>query len=385
VREVAILTALPAPLVAVEGYQSGRVTAVQRRALELTQALGIEPAPTLLRSLAIASLSRDDFAGARRFAEQLRARGERDADDVLLVEGEYLLGVAAFWRGEFDTARANFESAVAHYRPAHRPAHLLRYGQDPQVVCLNRLAYTLWFLGHPGTAAQARDASLALADEVRHPYTRQAALNFAALLSLELRELERLRAYVALLTASGSEYDARQIRSSVEVLLGYVDVLDGREVFGIARIQRVIDDTPGAAPAPGTHAIFLRVLLEACAAAREAQSGLAVAERLLAMGEGARLWEAEARRLRAEFLAALGDGGQEIEAEFGRALQVARRQGARSLELRAAMSLLRYRLARNNGPRAREARALLSSVRDGFREGQDSHDLRQAAALLAGN
>src|SRR5207249_4915663 len=129
---------------------------------------------------------------------------------------------------------------------------------------------------------------------------------FAALLTLELREPERLRAYVALLAASGGEHDARQIRSSAEVFLGYVEVLDGRAASGLARIQHVTDDTPGAAPAPGNYAVLLRVHMQACVAAGAARTGLAAAERMLAMGEAAGLWQAEAHRMRAEFLAALG-------------------------------------------------------------------------------
>src|SRR6185503_18400171 len=96
-RELAILTALPAPMVAVEGYQSSRVTQVHQRALDLARALAVEPDPPLLRSLATASLSRGDFDIAHGFALRLRARGERDADDVLLVEADYVLGITAFW------------------------------------------------------------------------------------------------------------------------------------------------------------------------------------------------------------------------------------------------------------------------------------------------
>ncbi len=382
-RELAILAALPAPLAVLDGYQSGRLIELQRRALDLTLALGSDPDPPLLRSLAVASLSRDDFAGARRFAVQLRARGQRDADDVLLVEGEYVLGVAAFWHGEFAVARGHFESAIAQYRPEHRHIHLLRYAQDPKVVCLTRLACTLWFLGHSEAAIRACDAGFALAEEIGHPFTVTIMLTFATLLALEIREPERLRAYVTMLNDGRGE---REIwwhhQSVVNVLLSYVDVLDGGTAAGIARMQRAIDDTSMAAPTPGYHAIRLRILLEACVVAGEARVGLAAAERMIAMSAGPRLWDAEAHRLRAEFLAVLGGPEQEIEAEFDRANHVAQQQGARSLELRAATSLLRHRLGRGDGSGAGVARARLAAILDGFREGHDTHDLRQASALL---
>ena len=116
-------------------------------------------------------LSRRDFAAARDYGERLHARGMRDADDLLLVEADYVLGIAAFWQGEFDTARGHFEGAVERYRAEHRRAHLLRYGLDPKVICLSRLGNTLWFLGRPDAAVRARDAALALADEIGHPFS----------------------------------------------------------------------------------------------------------------------------------------------------------------------------------------------------------------------
>ena len=98
---------------------------------------------------------------------------------------------------------------------------------------------------------------------------------------------------------------------------------------------------------PAIGPVWMRVLLEACAVAGDARTGLAAAERRDRVGRS--LWEAEARRLRAEFLVVLDAPQDEIEAELERALQTARRQGARALELRAATSLLRLRRARGDG------------------------------------
>lgn len=345
-RELAILATLPTPLGWVDGWASERLAGVQRRALDLARTLGVEPAPQLLRSLAVASLARRDFAAARGFGEELHARGASDADDMLLVEAAYVLGIAAFWQGEFEPARGHFEAAVALYCPAHRSTHLLRYGLDPQVICLSRLGNTLWFLGHPEAATRSRDAALALAEEIGHPFSRATALVFAALLSLDMGNRERVRAYAAMLAAGREDHVTRPVQVSTESIGGYVDVLDGREEFGIARIQRSVEEVREADHAPGQRAHLVRVLLEACAVAGDARTGLAAADRALAAGDAARIWEAETRRLRAEFLVALGGSVDEIETEFGRALAVARRQGAISLELRAAASLRRWRSER---------------------------------------
>jgi DNA-binding SARP family transcriptional activator len=384
-RELVDLAALAASLGWVEGWGSERLAAVHQRALTLAQLGGAELAPSLVRSMAIDSLSRRDFATAGELGQALRARGERDADDMLLVEADYVLGIAAFWQGHLEAARRHFESAVDRYRPEHRVAHLIRYGLDPKVVCLSRLANTLWFLGHPAAAIRTRDTALALADEIAHPYSRAIALVFAVALSIDMRDQDGIRQYTALLAEGPEEHGTRPTRLSTEVAIAYVDVLAGRAKTGIDRILRALNETGPSDPAPGMRAHQVRVLLEACVLAGDAKLGLAVADRALASEEGGRLWEAETRCLRAQVLAMLGAPAPDVEAELERALATARNQGAKMLELRAAVGLLRHRLKHGNGPAASQTRELLAEIVAALPERQDSPDLREAAALLGPN
>jgi hypothetical protein len=261
---------------------------------------------------------------------------------VRVVEGEYVLGIAAFWTGEFAAAERHFRAAVARYRPEHRPTHLARYGLDPEVVCTSRLANTVWFLGRPGEAVRARDRALALAAEVGHPHSHHTALVFAAMLALEMEEPGLIRDYAGALVDLRAHL-WRPTRVSSEALGGYLDVLDGRAEAGMARLWGALDDPAEAEHAPGLHASVARLLLAACAAAGDARAGLAAADRALGLGDHVRTWESEARRLRGEFLAALGAPTAEVTAELDAALGLARRQGARALERRAAASLLSHR------------------------------------------
>jgi hypothetical protein len=109
---------------------------------------------------------------------------------------------------------------------------------------------------------------------------------------------------------------------------------------------------------------------------------LAAADEALKVSGDARIWEAETRRLRAEFLASLGAPAQEIEAELDRALVVARRQGAKMLELRTAASLLLRRLATGD-PKVDQARAELAAIVAALPEARDCRDVTEATALLA--
>jgi tetratricopeptide (TPR) repeat protein len=379
-RELAILGVLPAPLGATEGWASDRLARAQRRGLQLAGALGVEPAPPLLHSVAVASLTRGDFARAQQVAEGLRAGGERDGDDVRVVEGEYVLGIAAFWTGDFDGARRHFEAAVARYHPEHRPAHLAHYGLDPKVVCTSRLGNALWFLGRPADAARARDAALALADETGHPHSRHTALVFAALLALELGEPERLREHAAALRARQAGL-WRPTRVAGDALDGYVEVLDGRPEAGMARLWKALDDPAEAEHAPGLHASVARLLLGACSLTGDARAGLLAVDRALGLGDHVRTWASEARRLCGELLAAAGADDGQVEAELRQALRTARRQGAKMLELRAATSLHRHHLG-GDRRRAGRSRAALAAVVDQLPAATRTHEVKAATTLL---
>jgi hypothetical protein len=236
-----VLTELPAPLVAIEGYRSAGLTAIHDRALEVAGALAADPAPRLLVSLALAALSNFDFARAREYGERLRDAGERDADPMTIAESEYILGIVTFWLGELNQAKTHFERAIQSVRPEHRRDHVLKFGQDPESTCGMRLACTLCILGETAGAVRARDAALAVALEIDHPYNLEVTRIFAALLAFEMREPFALREHVAQLRATDSEHRPAQVRAVLEAFDGYLDVLD-RRVEGIVRIQRVLND-----------------------------------------------------------------------------------------------------------------------------------------------
>jgi tetratricopeptide (TPR) repeat protein len=274
----------------------------------------------------------------------LRARGRSDGDDALVIESAYVLGIAAFWKGELEAARRHFEAAVNGYRPGRRPAHLLRYWLDPQVVSLSRLGNTYWFLGDADAAVRARDRALALAEEIAHEPTRRTALVFAAVLALDMGDTARLREDVAALESGRSDEDTRPTRVSTEVFRAYVRVLDGEVQPGLSSIQSALDEMSEGSHAPGQRAVIARLLIAAYEAADDPRGRLAAAEQALTVGGAASLWEAEAHRARAECLVALGASADQVVAPLECALAIARRQGAVMLERRAEATLARFGL-----------------------------------------
>jgi hypothetical protein len=211
---------------------------------------------------------------------------------VLAVEGHFVQGVAAAWRNETTVARTHLRAAVDRYRPENRSAHLLAYSQDPQVLCLARLAHVSFCAGDPVGARRLQRRALDSAHAVGHPFTLAAALLFAAVLDLDLADLPALRGHVAELTDLGRRVEAPPIRLFTDAITGYLQVLDGALPDGLARIDAALAD-PARDANPGVPAMLLRIRLAAAQAAGRRDEARATAEALLA--DDVRVWDGAAR------------------------------------------------------------------------------------------
>ncbi|MGH9279116.1 MAG: hypothetical protein ACRD12_13550, partial [Acidimicrobiales bacterium] len=231
-------------------------------------------------------------------AGRLRESAAAAGDDLLAVETEYLLGIGAFWAGAFETAQQHFETVGERFDPNRRVDHVLRFGHDPGVVCLGRLANTLWFLGRADDARRVREEAVAVANERGHPFSRGVVNVFAAVLAVDLEEPEAYRRYAVAL-ARDAPHQALQIATGA--FLGYAEVLDGRAREGITRIREAIDSRP-VDHAPGQRATHYRLLVAAHAVSGDAGGGIRAVDEALA-APGARIWDGGYRRLRAGFLA----------------------------------------------------------------------------------
>jgi len=234
------------------------------------------------------------------------------------------------WRRRGPTSKARSSG----FQPARRRAHVLRYGQDPELVVRLRLAHTLWLLGHDREADREHALALAAAEESTHPYSRAVVSVWGAILALDRGEMAELRRHVESLRDDVREDAPGQVRLAAEQFAGYLDVLDGRGKPALGRMRRVQEQLMAGPFAPGQPGTATRILLEGYAVAGEAEAGLTLSDQALRMGRGAELWEAEIRRLRATFLAAVGATAAEVEGELERALAAAERQGTRAFEER---------------------------------------------------
>jgi predicted ATPase len=278
-------------------------------------------------------------------------------------------------------ARQHLEEGIACYTPDQRRASVYRMGLDPGVVCRLFAAMTLWLLGYPDQALARLHDALALAHALSHPYSLAFARCWAAHVSHFRRDLPAAHEQAEAIVALSTEQGFPQWATQGTILRGWALAMQGQGEEGMAQVRQGI----AANRATGAALLvpyFCTLLAEVSAHLGHIEDGLqALAEaHTLVEQQEERWWQAEIARLRGVLLLRQSETTQaEAEAWLQRALDVARHQEAKSLELRAAMSL--SRLWQQQGKQA-EARALLAPVYGWFTEGFDTADLQEAKALL---
>ena len=282
--------------------------------------------------------------------------------------------------GNLRDARINLGEGIAKYLPAQRSAETYRAGQDPGVACHAYLAMTEWLLGFPERAQALVRESFELAEELGDPFSLAYALCFpGAIVS------ETCGGDTNTIVERGLDV-ATEGGFSLWVAFGKVQQASMR--FQDQRSDSALDElreSVVAIPQMGVNTItsyYMTLLVRAYQQAGRNADGLKVLDDAQASidARGERWWEAEVRRLRGELLLASSAANVgDAEACFERALDISRKQEAKSLELRAAMSLAR---SWQRQGKQKDARQLLSDCHAWFTEGFDTQDLKDAKALL---
>jgi predicted ATPase/class 3 adenylate cyclase len=413
--ELALQIALGAPLIATRGYAASEVEHAYARALELCQQLEGTPQlfPVLWGLSAYYSV-RAELETSRELGEQLLRLAQSVQDPALLLEAHHALGQYLFFMGEFSSAREHFEQGIALYDPRQHSSLAFVYGQDPGMACLSYEAWTLWFLGYAGQALERSGEALALAQELSHPVSLAFALDFAAALHQLRREVrltqERAEAAIALSSEQGFQYWL----TAGTLYRGWTLAEQGQREEGTSQLRHGLDAFLATGAKLG-QPYFLAQLAEAYEKGGKADEGLSLLAAGLATidNTGERFYESELYRLKGDLTLAqprvrsLGFSvkkGPEFtvqgstlrtlstyhrtptthveadaEACLLKAVEIARKQQAKSLELRAATSLAH--LWQSQGKKG-EAHQMLADIYGWFTEGFDTADLKEAKALL---
>jgi class 3 adenylate cyclase/predicted ATPase len=400
-RELLLQLALGPALLAAKGNATPEVERAYTRARELCERLGDPPElfPTLF-GLWVMYLVRGELRTAYELADRLLQRAQSTHDPALLMYAQMARGLTLYWMGELLPAREQLEMAITLYdRERHRPL-TYRYGFDAEVTCQSYGAMTLWQLGYPDQALKRGNEAFAFAQTLLHPFSLAFAEHYFGVLRQYRRDARAAQETAEGLIVLSAEHGLTERLAWATSLRGWTMAEQGHNEEGIAQIQE------GLAASRATGAELWRpyhlcLLAEACTETGRLDDGIsALTEALAAADEHEnRSYEAEIHRLKGELLLRqnqldmrtsqtrlldstsfrLAPNTSEAQGCFERAIEIARKQRAKSFELRATMSLVR--LLAQQGHRD-EAGTMLAEIYGWFTEGFDTADLKDAKALL---
>ena len=382
-QELGLQTTLGPVLVITEGWTAPETERVYLRAQELAETGGT----AAQRFLLLIGLFGMDFAAgrlpeARERLEQVRTLVSRQPEPEFLLELQHFDWALALSSGELGAAQRHVEDGLAFCQAQPGSVRVTLYTADHPAVCVHAWgAIVFWMRGYPEKARRHLDHAASSAHEIGHSASVIFALVNRAMFHQIAREVTpALEAAEASITMAEEEGVAL-LDSWARVARGWALAHLRQAEQGVAQIREGLAMT-SASGAELWRTYHLAQLAEACGKAGRVDEGLeAIAKALdVVQEQGERWWEAEILRLRGELL--LKRNPPELadaQTSFQQAIEIARQQGAKSLELRATMSLAR--LLDKQGKRD-QARAMLAEIYNWFTEGFDTADLRDAKALL---
>jgi class 3 adenylate cyclase/predicted ATPase len=388
-EQIKLQVALITPLIHVKGYAAPETKAAAERArllIEQAEARGEPPQDPLLLFSVLYGFWVANFVAfnadiCRDLAKQFLALAAKRGTAAPPMIGHYIMGNSLLFGGDLAEARAHYDKAITLYAHSeHRPL-AMRFGQDVRVAVLSFRSWALWFLGYPDDALAEADQALRDAREIGHAAT----LMFALALTPQAHFLSANYATAIAandeLLALADEKNAPYWKAAGMVRQGTLFAVTGRASDAIQKI------TSGLTAFRATGATlyvpsWLSSLARACAEVGKLDDAWScIGEAMAAIETTKQRWcEAEVHRVAGAIaLKSPKPDTAKAEAYFERALAIARKQQAKSWELRAAMSVAR--LWRDQG-KPQQARELLAPVYGWFTEGFDTVDLKEAKALL---
>ena len=317
----------------------------------------------------------------RDLAAQFLALAEKQRATIPLMVGHRILGVSSLCAGDIIDGRAHYDQALALYDAAKHRSLAPRFGQDIRVSILSFRSIALWLLGYPEAALTDVDQVVKDAREVGHAPSLMYALAVTSITHLLLGNYAAAYAQTDEAVAVAEEKGAPYWGGWGKTVQGCVLARTGKASDAVRQITSGLTAYRSTGATVALPA-WLPELAKAYADLRQFDDAWRCIDEVFAAVNRTkeRWWEAEADRIAGEIaLKSPEPDTAKAEGYFERALAIARRQQAKSWELRAAMSMAR--LWRDRG-KPQQARELLAPVYGWFTEGFDTLDLKEAKALL---
>ena len=377
-QEIELQLALGIPLIAVRGYAAEETREAFARARTLC--LQTERAEEYFQAL-YGLWGHSWMSGknnqALNMADEFLARSKSSANPVPLMVAHRVMGSTLLSIGQFEQSRQHFEESIALSKSTAQQSLYSRYMVEPHTASLLLLSWDLWILGFPQQSLRRVSEALAIARELDQPYS----IAFSYYM-MSVVHLFRGEPAEALSNAEASLDVSREQRFSLYVLLSRLS--RGYALGSLGRLDEARTEIQlGLADIRDKGVGFMLPMMDSWLADVLAQSGendsaLSLIERTMADLDdvSGRSWESQLHLRKALILLAIDPNrANEAQSHLIKAIEIARLQNAKSFELRAATSLATLL---NSQGKNDEARHWIEPVYQWFREGHDTHDLKQA-------
>lgn len=395
-KELSLQLALVMPLVALYSHGSDDAVSAFVRVRDLCERLGENR--FLFHAhhgLYWGYHSRGERDRAWNEIETMFEIAERTGDSGQLMQACFIKGTTLYQAGKYALARAQLERAVALHDPQLHAAHGFIYGIDPGLYGRTNLARCLWCMGYPDQDEKLTLEALRMAARSPHTVSRCLVLMDATRMYTIRRDTRTVRDLAEEIIALSTQHEVGLLPWGT-MIRGYALAVEGQVEEGISQMIHSLDEIRAFGMKTGVS-LCLLMLAGALNDAGRVDEGLEAVDEAFEtiQSTGEHLIDPELHRLRGELLlkqAASEDASSapantnvenpliaEAEDRFVKAIEIAREQGARSVELRAAMSLARLHEKQD---RSAESRGMLRDLYSSFTEGFDTPDLIDAARML---
>ena len=388
--EIRLLIGLGASLTATLGYGAKEVEHTYSHARDLCEQFGT-PGQLFQASYGLCRLHmlRAEYDVATKQGEYLLDLASKQENEAFLIAAHRALGSTLFYRGEFQRAREHVESVIAMTGDEGDSATLIRdiYDVvDPRVTCRSYRSWILWMQGFPEQARTESLRAIALAERLEHPFSIALALSFATWLEQFLGNAPRVEQLARKAILQCEAYGFGFWIGWNQVLLGWATVAQGadpeEQIDNINKGLLLWREKGSELGRGYFYSLLADTQLRAGKPIRTME--LLTRARTFMYEREERYWEAERCRLNGDAELAMGTDPDQAEIRYREAMEIARTQGARSLELRAAVSLAKLEKEQGQDNGARNAlNGILQEMED-VSSAQEIQEVRSLVETLTG-
>jgi class 3 adenylate cyclase len=377
--ELALQLSLGPAVMATRGFGAPEAEAAYRRARELSETL--RDSRSLFASLwgLWLALGQTDEHGHRlHLVDELFRVAEPLSDPGLVLQAHHAAWATLVFEGDLAGSQQHVRQGLTIYDREKHGRHALLYGgHDPAVCGTGQGGIAYWALGFPDQAAQSARQSIAFANALEHPPSLGHALWFTGVTHLLRREPAIVLDAAERLIALSRERGLAQYQAIGAILHGWARTFSDQREAGLIALRAAIDGYPNTASV--LMPLFSVALIDAELLAGHVEAAGIRLEQAIGQKREP-VWAPLILRARGELqLAQNPEATAAAEELYGDAIALARSRDAKSLELRAALSLAR--LYERQG-RRRDAVNIVQPVYSWFSEGFETGDLKDAKALL---